>query len=319
MPELPEVQTIINGLQQTIISKTITGVWTDWPKYFKLPKNENEFRKLVQNKNIESIERKGKNILIHLQKNTTILIHQKISGHLLVGKWLSKENKNYQKIATGLKEEWQNQKWLPEEPKSFLTDPKNRFIHLMFFLSGGLMLALSDLRKFAKIIVGTKEKILNLPDIKNLGPNPLEPKFTLQKFLKLLRNKKGIVKKVLMNQNIISGIGNIYSDETLWLAKVHPLSKTEQLNQNQLKEIFLAIKTILKKAVKFRGTSIDDYRDTLGKKGKYEQKLFVYQKENNPCKRCGTKIRRIKINNRSTHFCPKCQKQKEIANSFVKS
>ena len=307
MPELPEVETIARGLNRDLRGRKILGLWTDWPKYFKLHKSEAAFRRHVIKKKITGVTRRAKNVLIHLKegsgKEHLMLIHQKMSGHLMIGKW----QRANRKLIAKLREEWQNQKWIPVVTRGPLADPKNRFIRLIFFLDNGEMLALSDLRRFAKAICGPKEEILSLSELANLGPEPLERSFTYGKFLGALGSEKREIKQVLLDPYIISGIGNIYTDEILWTSKIHPRRKTNYLKNSEKKIIYTSIKKILKRAVRLRGTSIDDYRDHKGKKGSYNLVRLVYQREGEPCKRCGTKIVRIKISNRSAHLCPKCQ------------
>lgn len=309
MPELPEVETTVRGLRREIVGLTIKNFWTDWPKYLKLPKqNPKLFQKHISNKKITAVKRHGKNILIYLNNTHLLLIHQKLSGHLMVGSWLkaetSKAKQNLQKLASC----WSLQKWLPCETQGFSADPKNRFIRFIFFLSRGRMLALSDLRRFAKIMCAEKDAIEGLPDLKKLGPDPLNKKFSFNQFQKIFTQRKGVIKKLLLDQNLVSGIGNIYADEILWSAQIHPLKPVEKLSSQELKRIFVFIKKILPKAIKKGGTSMDDYRDVHGQKGNYEKYLLAYQKTNKPCQRCQTKIQRIKIGLRSSHFCPKCQK-----------
>lgn len=301
MPELPEVETTVQGLKKKIISRKIIDLWTDWPKYFR-NKREKTFIDYVLGKRITNISRKGKNILIELDKGNLMLIHQKLSGHLLLGRW--------EKLgrAKDLPEKWQGQKWVPADPKSpEFWNEKNRFIRLIFFLDNGKMLALSDLRRFAKVLCGTKEEISNLPDLRDLGPDPLDAEFTFGKFKNLFEEKRGKIKQILLDQEFISGIGNIYADEVLWSSRIHPLTEVRNLENSQLKALYSSTRKILKRAVELRGTSIDDFRDVLGNKGKYGEALNAYQQEDKPCKRCETSIKRIKINNRSTRYCPKCQ------------
>jgi len=298
MPELPEVQTTVKDLEKKIIGLRIIDVWTDAPKLIKRPSFET-FKKQIKGAKIEKISRRGKNILIRLnpksktQKSKLILlIHQKLTGHLLYGSWIMKE---------GL--------WVPAQ-KGPLEERVNQYIHLLFFLNNGKMLALSDLRKFAKVILGPKEEIENLAELKNLGIEPLDRKFTFEKFKEIIQQtpSKRKIKQVLMDQTIISGIGNIYSDEILWEAKIHPFKLSYKLNNQELKAIYQAIKKILTKAIKLRGTSISDFRDPEGREGKYTEIRSVYQREGEPCYRCGSKIKRVKIGGRSAYFCPQCQK-----------
>src|SRR3989344_1777202 len=210
------------------------------------------------------------------------------------------ETPKQSKLATG-------QAWIPKE-KGLLNDRVNGYIHVMFWLSNGKMMGLSDLRKFAKVLIADEKDFKNLEDVKNIGPDPLKPSFQFNQFVGLIRKKKGVIKKILMDQNVISGIGNIYADDILFAAKIHPLKKVEKLNDKELKSIFEAIKKILKKAIKLRGTPTSDYRDTAGKKGKYTEARLVYQREGEKCLRGNGIIKRIKIGGRSAHFCPVCQK-----------
>ena len=298
MPELPEVQTIVNDLNRKVKGLTITDVWTDWPKYFRRSKGGFDgFKKEIKNKKIEKIWRIGKNIILDLSGKQKILIHQKMTGHLLIGKW-----------------KMENGKWVPAE-KGLLAEKVNGYIHVMFWLGGpsnkvgaSTMLALSDLRKFAKVLVVDEKDFKNLEDVKNIGPDPLKRGFKFGEFKSLLIKKRGVIKKVLMDQNVISGIGNIYADEILWLSKIHPQKSVEDLKEKDLRIIFKNTRFILKKALRLRGTSIDDYRDAEGRRGGYDKVRYVYQREDEPCPRCGTEIKRLKIGGRSAHFCPKCQK-----------
>lgn len=300
MPELPEVETTVRGLNRRVKGRRIIGVWTDWPKYFKLHKNRDSFSRLIVGRKIIKSTRRGKNILVDLSGGYILLVHQKMSGHLLYGNW--KENKRPSKAPAG----WESQKWFPDPPQGKLIDPKNRFIRLIFFLDNGKILALSDLRRFAKVLAGPKEKILALPDIADLGPEPLETSFS--EFRKLFKAKRGGIKQILLDQKFIVGIGNIYADEILYASRIHPLSRAEKLKTPQLKALYQATRKILKKALESRGTSIDDFRDTAGAKGDYGSKLVVYQQTGKKCPDGKHTVKRIKIGGRSTHFCPVEQK-----------
>ncbi|MDD5547904.1 MAG: DNA-formamidopyrimidine glycosylase [Candidatus Pacebacteria bacterium] len=287
MPELPEVQTTVNDLNKKIVGRKITGAWFDWGKTIKSPLRE--FEKNIKGKKILKVERLAKNILIYLSGDFILLVHQKMTGHLLVGKW---------KI--------EGKKVIPIEPKHIISDPQNRFVHLILFLDNGQMLALSDLRKFAKVILGTKNYMENLPELKELGPDALEIRF--EDFKNIVGQKHGKIKQILMDQTAISGIGNIYSDEMLWVAKIHPFKPANKLSEKELKNLYSAMKKVLEKALKLRGTSVSDYRDIEGREGKYADVRYVYQREDEKCQRCGTMIKRVKMGGRSAHYCPKCQK-----------
>jgi len=295
MPELPEVETTVRDLKKYILGRKIEDVWSDTYKLIKKPKSFSEFKKKLTGRKIENIQRKGKNILLRLSGNGTLLIHQKMTGHLLYGKW-----------------QITNSKWQSKE-KGPLEEPVNRFIHLMLWLSGRKMLALSDLRKFAKIEFWDNLELENSKGFKILGPDPLEKSFTFKKFKSVIKKKpKGKVKQILMDQLIISGIGNIYSDEILWVAEIHPFTQIVQLSDAELKGIYVAVKKILAKAIKLKGDSMSDYRLITGKKGGYQNVQNVYQQEGKKCPRKdGGIIKRIKIGGRSAHFCPVCQQLKQ--------
>ncbi len=291
MPELPEVQTIVSDLQKILPGLKIGNVQTDWGKMFRNCSFDN-FKKEVAGEKILNVQRIGKNILISLSNNKTILVHQKMTGHFLYGNWELKDGK-----------------WLSKNNDQIRNDPQNRFIHLIFDLSNEKQLALSDLRKFAKILLWPTDKLSKLEDINNLGPDPTAEDFNFKKFQERLAGKKGRVKIVLMDQSVFAGIGNIYSDEILWLSGIHPLKPTSSLTKKELKTIYNSTKKILKRALEARGTSDSDYRDPFGKKGGYQEMLYVYGLEGEKCqKKDGGIIARVKIGGRSAHFCPVHQK-----------
>lgn len=289
MPELPEVETTVRGLEKKVLKRTFVDVWTDNEKMIKKPKNFSDFKKNLKNKKIQRIWRRGKNIIFEISQGFSLLIHQKLTGHLLYGKWEMKDGK-----------------WKASSP-GFLREKVNSYIHLIFFLDNGKMIALSDLRKFAKAELWKTEE-LRSEALKILGPEPLEKIFTFGRFKEVLKNKKGKIKQVLMNQEVIAGIGNIYSDEALWRAKIHPFRNASNLKEGELKELYRAIKEVLKKAINLRGESISDFRDVEGRKGFFDKARKVYQREGEKCSRCGAEIKRLKLGGRSAHFCPNCQK-----------
>ena len=229
MPELPEVETTAGILDKILKGLSISDVWTDYNSPFHAGKNNiknpayfKEFKKAVLGKKILGVSRRGKNVLIGLSGGVTILVHMKMTGHLLYGTYKIK-----------LKEEWE-----PVEPEE-LKDPFNKFIHLVFSLSNGKHLAFSDMRKFAKVFYFNTSEKNSIEDLKKLGPEPLQKDFGFKIFLERLSLKQNRpIKEVLMNQEIISGIGNIYSDEILWLAGVHPKSRTGALPEKILRKIF---------------------------------------------------------------------------------
>jgi len=293
MPELPEVETIVRDLNKKVLNRAFIDVWTDVKKLIKKPSSFEEFKKQIRNKKIKKIWRRGKNIIFDLSDNYSLLIHQKLTGHLLLGKW--------QIGPTGYPGKWQP---LSRGP---LEEPVNRYIHFMFWLSGDLMLAFSDLRKFAKVELWRSDELKNSEEFKGLGPEPLEKNFTFNKFKEVLRRAQGKIKQVLMDQTVIAGIGNIYSDEILWETKIHPFKEIKRLNDEEIKKIYQAMKKILTKAIKLGGESISDFRRPSGEKGYFDSERKVYRREGEKCGRCGTIIKRLKLGGRSAHYCPNCQ------------
>ena len=284
MPELPEVTTIVTGLQHEIIGFKIKSVWTD---YKKNAKNLD----LLKGKEIKKVSRKGKNILIYLSQDYILLIHQKISGHLLLGKWI---------FEKGI--------WIPVKKDKVSLDRVNNYIHFMITFDNGKMLVLSDLRKFAKVIVGKSKDIESLKELMSLGKDPFDKTFTKDWLIKAIEHDKRSIKQVLMDQTIIAGIGNIYSDEILFDAGISPLRKANDLKGVEIEKIYKSIKKILKLAIHYRGTSVSDFRDIQGQPGGFSKMLKVYNKKPGKCIRCHGDIKAIKINGRTAHYCPKCQK-----------
>jgi len=290
MPELPEVETIVRDLQKKVLGRAFIDVWTDFKKIIKSPKDFEEFKKEIKGKTIKKVKRRAKNILFELSNNKTLLIHQKLTGHLLLGKWQQKEGK-----------------WEATIPGPLKEDPMNKFLHLIFWLDNNQMLALSDLRKFAKVELLDKDTLEK--ELSSFGPEPLDKDFTFEKFKEVLdKKRKGKIKQVLMDQEVITGIGNIYSDEILWKAKIHPFKETKQLSDEEIKRIYNAMREILPKAIELGGESISNFRRISGERGYFDKERKIYRREGEKCSRCGTIIKRVKLASRSAHFCPGCQK-----------
>lgn len=281
MPELPEVETTVRGLRKTIIGLSIKDVWTDLKTKDKRkhdtaanPKYFLFFKKEVANKKIKSVERQAKNILINLTNNKTILVHMKMTGHLLFNN-------------------------------------KDKFVHVLFSFSNGDFLAFSDMRKFGKITLLDTKDAHDSKHLKDIGPEPLEKTFTYKKLEERLKRKlSGKIKTVLMDQTVVAGIGNIYSDEILWQAGVHPERKIKDIKSEEFKKIFIAMQKILLKSIKFGGDSMSDYINISGKKGKFQLHHQAYRRTGEKCRKNGCKgiIKRKMINGRSAHFCSIHQK-----------
>jgi formamidopyrimidine-DNA glycosylase len=299
MPELPEVQTTVNGLNDVLPGLKIVSVWSDYDSlHYKGKENIKDrkyfskFKKEILGAKVLKAERRGKNILIHLNNERTILIHMKLTGHLLYGKYEKRKE------------------WVAKD-KGPLQDPFNKYIRLVFELSNKKHLALSDMRKFAKIMYLKTKEIEEHGDIKKIGPDVL--KISFKKFKELLLKKNGLIKNVLMDQSLISGIGNICSDEILWHVGLHPETKIKDIDDKKLQETLKKSKELLRKGVKLRGDSTSDYRDVKGEKGKFQAYHRAYQQTGEECQKrsCSGKIQRKTLGGRSAHFCNKHQALKK--------
>jgi formamidopyrimidine-DNA glycosylase len=339
MPELPEVQTTVNGLNKKVRGWTISDVWTDYnsPHHagkdnIKNPKFFAKFKAAVVDAKIIGARRRAKNVLIDLipaktgaktetVSAQTILIHMKMTGHIMCGEYVFDP-----KIAKTTK----RNAWKPanKDPKNPLNDPFNRFIHLVFTLgkTGGEVsvkhLVLSDMRKFGKVTLLPTEETLygkeKHAELTHLGPEPLDEKFTFDVFdLQLSKRAHWPIKQALMDQTLIAGVGNIYSDEILWRASVHPKSRYGKTPLPVRKDMYKATKEMLRKGIDFGGDSMSDYRNIDGLPGEFQGQHQAYRRTSKPCnmkviysgKRitCKGIIGRMIIGGRSAHFCDRHQ------------
>lgn len=323
MPELPEVTTTAKGLNKSITGLKISDVWTDLTKKKVIKQFQNtvkeekffkKFRKEITGAKVLNVERRAKNILINLSNKQTILIHLKMTGHIIYGKYVYDKKEN---------------KWAPDKnERKELHDPYNRFIHVVFSLTsprpspykgeGVMHMVMCDARKFGKVTLLDTKTANDTIHLNNIGPEPLDKNFTFEKFKERLLTKPfWNIKTVLMDQSVIAGIGNIYSDEMLWSSGIHPESKPAKIPAPKLKELYKEMQLVLNKGIDFGGDSMSDYRDVNGKRGNFQNHHNVYRKTGNPCGKRGPRhsgasckgviIRKV-INGRSAHFCNTHQK-----------
>jgi len=271
MPELPEVETIVRGLQKTLAGKRIKEANVIFPKIVK--QNLRHFKKNVEKSRIIRVRRRGKFILVDLSSGATILAHLGMTGSFLLRKPSTPLNKHDHLVLK-----------LDKTPKELIY---------------------RDLRKFGKIKSFCTSWEEKLSELKKLGPEPLN--ISPSDFVNLFRRRKGKIKSALLNQQILAGLGNIYADESLFEAKIHPLQKIDKLNPEALETLRQAIQKVLKKAIKAGGSSIENYYNVNGEIGSFQLQHKVYGREGQLCKRCKTKIKKIKISQRSSYFCPRCQ------------
>ncbi|MBP7831649.1 MAG: bifunctional DNA-formamidopyrimidine glycosylase/DNA-(apurinic or apyrimidinic site) lyase [Candidatus Pacebacteria bacterium] len=319
MPELPEVHTTVTGLHKVLTGLTITDVWTDLatgshtsPHLSTSHKDKNffvTFKRDVAGAKVISVKRRAKNILINIKTKSgvekTILIHMKMTGHMMVGKYVLGKQKEKGKKEIEI--------WAPAptEKNEALRDPYNRFLHVVFSLSNGKHVVLSDVRKFAKMTLLDTAELPTSIHLKHLGPEPLEKNFNEAHFAeRLMKKPRGKIKIVLLDQTVIAGIGNIYSDEMLFLAGIHPFSIVEKIPNKLMAPLYKGMIAVLKKGIDFGGDSTSDYRDITGNRGKFQSAHNVYRRAGKPCPKRGCKgtIEKVPFGGRSAHFCPAHQK-----------
>jgi formamidopyrimidine-DNA glycosylase len=282
VPELPEVQTIVSELKTEILGKKIKNIEV------KVPKMVLGDVKSIEALKVEDVRRRAKLIIIGLEKGLNLVIHLKLTGQLIY-------NQNSKIKIQKSKLQFKSQNGLGPT-------------RVIFHFTDGSQLFFNDLRKFGYVKILDSQGLEKTLAKENYGPEPLEPQFTLEKFRELLSKRPNAqIKPLLMDQTFIAGIGNLYSDEILFYAGVHPKRRVKELRSEEVKKIYEGIGKILKEALRYKGSSIDTYRTTTGEKGTFEFHCKVYRREGQKCYRCGSIIKVIKIGGRSAHFCPKCQ------------
>ncbi len=292
MPELPEVETVRRDLSEVILQVKITKVEALHLSTIR-PLTAKEVEQRLVGKKITAIKRIGKLLIFELAKPAVILlVHLKMTGQLIYSAPI-KKGETKKLIAGGHS---------LSEP---INDLPNKHTRLIVTFASGAQLFFNDLRLFGYCKFTDQ---LELEKIKNkYGIEPLTANFTWPNFKKALGKRTANLKSVLLNQTIISGLGNIYVDEACWRAKVHPARRVSDLTEAELKKLFKACHEVIELGVKHRGTTFNHFVDGHGQKGGFLKFLQVYGRGGKPCERCGTAIKKIRLAGRGTHFCPTCQ------------
>lgn len=274
MPELPEVETIRKTLKELVLNKKISNIDIYWGKIIKHPDDSEHFKQLVIGQTIRDVKRKGKFLIFEL--DTLMLVsHLRMEGKYFVNK-------------TGTE--------------------RDKHTHVIFNFTDGTSLNYNDVRKFGTMHVYPKESYLEVKPLNQLGPDPFEVNYNVDYLTEKLLKTTRFVKAALLDQTIIAGLGNIYVDEVLFRAKIHPEKRANTLTKKQIELIYKHSYDVLKEAVEQGGTTIRSYVNGEGEMGLFQQELFVYGQENKACKTCGDKIEKFKSSGRGTHICPTCQK-----------
>lgn len=286
MPELPEVETVVRGLRAILPGRRITSVRLGKTDFIDDPA---ALEGDLPGRRIVSVRRYGKFLLFDLEAPTTnaanrrpddsappthLLVHLGMTGRLVMS--------------------------APEAPVAPHT-------HVFFTLDDGRELRYTDVRRFGRMAVlsnGTHESALG-----ELGLDPLEA--TERQFIEKLQGRRARIKAALLDQHALRGIGNIYADESLWRARIHPMRIAANLSAKELRNLYRAVQGVLKAAIRLRGSSVSDYVDAEGQRGLFQQRHRAYRRQGKECQRCGAIIRRILVSGRSSHFCPRCQRTRK--------
>lgn len=273
MPELPEVETIRVGLNKLISKAVITSVEVYWNRMITPPFSSEKFKEVLVGQKIHTVERRGK-YLIFLLDDWAMVSHLRMEGKYEV----VRRDAEYKKHT-----------------------------HVVFHLADGRDLRYMDVRKFGRFSLLPIDKQEEFEPFKKLGPEPRAEYFKVNYFHEKLSKTKRAIKPVILDQTVVAGVGNIYADESLFLAKVNPQKPANTLDKEETIALHAAIIKVIQQAVNSGGSTIRTYVNTLGEAGSFQQELKVYGRAGEPCQRCGTPIRKIKLAQRGTHFCPNCQ------------
>lgn len=273
MPELPEVETVRRTLEQLVIGKEIKEVFVFWPKIIKKPEQVEQFQDALVGQTIRSIGRRGK-FLIFTLDDYSIVSHLRMEGKYMLFK----------------KEE-----------------PYDKHTHVIFSFTDGSELRYRDVRKFGTMHLFAKGQELTSVPLVNLGPEPLSADFTTEYLAQQLSKTSRKIKPVLLDQNIIVGIGNIYVDESLFRSGIHPERIASSLTRDEIEKLHHEIVATLTEAVEKGGSTIRSYINSQGKIGMFQLELYVYGRKGELCKKCGTPLQKLVVGGRGTHICPSCQ------------
>ncbi|MBK9125890.1 MAG: bifunctional DNA-formamidopyrimidine glycosylase/DNA-(apurinic or apyrimidinic site) lyase [Chloroflexi bacterium] len=276
MPELPEVETVVRGLRGPLVGRTITSFWNDWPRTIGAP-DPDSFAARVVGQTVQSIDRRAKYIVCTLDHDL-LIVHLKMTGRLYVAR--------------------------PD-----VAHEADRWVHVKLGLSDGNELRFSDSRKFGKVFL-TGEFASITPGAAALGPEPLDGAFTADVFRARMKGRSTALKALLLDQSFVAGVGNIYADEALFRAKLHPLRRADTLTKAEAAALHATVQAVLREGIDYEGASVNWYRKPDGTTGEAHEHFYAYGRDGEPCLVCGTPLRKIRVAQRGTHYCPTCQPEK---------
>jgi formamidopyrimidine-DNA glycosylase len=287
MPELPEVETVRVGLARLIVGKKIAGVWHDWPKSF--PNAAEDVEQFLVGARVLEVKRRAKVLLIELDSKYSLVIHLKMTGQMVfVGE---------QRFGAG------------HPNDSLISELPDKSTRVIIDFDDNSKLFFNDQRKFGWVRLLPTAEVPTIDFMKKVGPEPLAADFKASEFQERLKRRSNTnIKAALLDQTVIAGVGNIYADESLWGAKIHPASLVKNIGDSKLNTLFNELRYVLELAIEKGGSSDKNYVNAEGKKGSYLDFARVFRRESLPCPRCGTTIEKSRVAGRGTHTCPKCQR-----------
>jgi formamidopyrimidine-DNA glycosylase len=287
MPELPEVETIRVGLSRLLPGKVVHDVWHDWPKSF--PNAPSDVARFLIGAEIIDVHRRAKVLIIGLSNDYSLVIHLRMTGQLVF--------RGKEVFGAG------------HPNDSLIGDLPDKSTRIVLDFTDGSRLFFNDQRKFGWMRLLPTAQVPEIDFLKTVGPEPLEDDFTIDKFMeRLMTRKNSPIKAVLLDQKVLAGVGNIYADEALWMAKIHPLVLVSKIPRSKLVALHSDLRTILRLSIEKGGSTDRNYVNSEGKKGSYLSFANVFRKQGQPCPRCGTIIIKIRAAGRGTHICPNEQK-----------
>lgn len=313
MPELPEVETVRIGLARLLPGKKVSTVTFDTPKSF--PNAMADVESFLIDASIITVRRRAKVLIIDLDTMYSLVIHLKMTGQMVYVGSRQSSVASHQNASSREKLKVRDDRKVGDERfgaghpnDSLIAQLPDTSTRVIVTFTDDSVLYFNDQRKFGWMRLLPTVEIQNIDFFKRVGPEPLESDFTADVFIqRLMRRKNSGIKAVLLDQSVLAGIGNIYADESLWAAQIHPESKVRAVSRKSLRRLHTEIVRILLLAIEKGGSTDRNYVNAEGKKGSYISFAQVFRKEGNPCSRCGENIIKIRVAGRGTHLCPKCQ------------
>jgi formamidopyrimidine-DNA glycosylase len=287
MPELPEVETIKIGLAKLLPGRVVKDVWHDWPKSF--PNAPADVARFLVGSEIFKVRRRAKVLIIELKNEYSLVVHLRMTGQLVF--------RGEQVFGAG------------HPNDSLISELPDKSTRVILDFKDGSKLFFNDQRKFGWMRLLPSSEVPEIDFMKTVGPEPLEDDFTSEKFIeRLLVRNNSPIKAVLLDQKVLAGVGNIYADESLWMAKIHPLCKVSEISRTKLVGLHNDLRTVLKLSIEKGGSTDRNYVNSEGKKGSYLSFANVFRRQGQPCPRCGAEIIKIRAAGRGTHICPQEQR-----------